>query len=506
MGYYDKNKNYTDEINRAVQNGQYVLAGELERQRNAKIDGEGLSYGKTNNYGSYLTRDYGEEILAGIRSGNTAAVKEAQKYRDEKTKLSGYAQYAGDDISRKAQGFTELSEILNQPFSYDNGKEQLEARKKELDALTKELRNYGKFEYNPESDPLYAALLAQYQKNGQRAMQDTLAQIAARTGGLASSYAATAGNQAYANHMSELGGRIPELAQLAYEMHSDEYNRKLQQAQMAQSLYESDLARYQNDRNFAYGQFADNRNMAYNRLGDIISGERYEDEREYNRDWAQKEWDYNTAMDERQWDYGVKQDEYAKALDKAQTLASAGDFSGFRALGYTDAEINTMKYAYAEEKRNSSKKSNSSGVKKTEKPVLTLAQVNEAIEDGKLTPNVLSAYEYYYGEAYEDNEDPSDEPEDKEGGMNYIAEDGKAVKGKRTTNMSDGSSAYLSANSSSGRNALGTVRANAGAMAKSGASAAEINSYIESVADKLTDADLNIIRKYLDEAFPDWDK
>lgn len=35
------------------------------------------------------------------------------------------------------------------------------------------------------------------------------------------------------------------------------------------------------------------------------------------------------------------------------------------------------------------------------KPVLTAAQVNEAIKNGNLAPNVLSAYEYYYGVPYE---------------------------------------------------------------------------------------------------------
>ncbi|MBQ8004461.1 MAG: hypothetical protein IJ299_05145, partial [Oscillospiraceae bacterium] len=94
-------------------------------------------------------------------------------------------------------------------FSYDGGKAQIDARNREIDEMMKGLRNYKEFSYNPETDPMYAALSAQYTRNGQRAMQDTTAQLAARTGGLASSYAATAGNQAYANYMSELGDRIP---------------------------------------------------------------------------------------------------------------------------------------------------------------------------------------------------------------------------------------------------------------------------------------------------------
>ena len=47
---YDKNTNYQEEINKAVANGDYASASRLEQLRNEKIDGEGLSYEKTNNY------------------------------------------------------------------------------------------------------------------------------------------------------------------------------------------------------------------------------------------------------------------------------------------------------------------------------------------------------------------------------------------------------------------------------------------------------------------------
>ena len=39
----------------------------------------------------------------------------------------------------------------------------------------------------------------------------------------------------------------------------------------------------------------------------------------------------------------------------------------------------------------------------TSKPVLTYAQTMDAVEHGTLTPNVLSAYEYYMGAPYQDD-------------------------------------------------------------------------------------------------------
>lgn len=40
---------------------------------------------------------------------------------------------------------------------------------------------------------------------------------------------------------------------------------------------------------------------------------------------------------------------YTRALEKAEILAGAGDFSGYRALGYSEAEIAAMEKAYSEE-------------------------------------------------------------------------------------------------------------------------------------------------------------
>ena len=68
---------------------------------------------------------------------------------------------------------------------------------------------------------------------------------------------------------------------------------------------------------------------------DQISDQRYQDETAYNREqdaWNREQYESET--------------EYNRALDRAQTLAQAGDFSGYRALGYSDAEIASLQNAY----------------------------------------------------------------------------------------------------------------------------------------------------------------
>ena len=59
-------------------------------------------------------------------------------------------------------------------------------------------------------------------------MQDVLAQISARTGGMASSYGTSASQQTFNNYMAELADKVPELYQMRYNMYLDELNQKRQ--------------------------------------------------------------------------------------------------------------------------------------------------------------------------------------------------------------------------------------------------------------------------------------
>ena len=52
---YDTEIDYKKQYDTAVANGDYVLAAAIEKVRNAKIDGEGLNFAKTNNYSSYAS-------------------------------------------------------------------------------------------------------------------------------------------------------------------------------------------------------------------------------------------------------------------------------------------------------------------------------------------------------------------------------------------------------------------------------------------------------------------
>lgn len=227
-------------------------------------------------------------------------------------------------------------------FSYEAAPTYTSRYQNQIDELTRQILNREAFSYDPEKDPTYQQYKESYTRSGERAMQDTLGQVSARTGGLASSYAGSAAQQTYDNYMGALADKIPELKQLAYSMYQDEGNTQRANLEMLVALEQGDyakyadlLAQYITDRSFDYGVHRDNisderynNEWNYSVGRDQIADKRYEDETAYNRETYKDETEYN------------------RALAKAQTLAAGGDFSGYKALGYTDQEIAGLKSAY----------------------------------------------------------------------------------------------------------------------------------------------------------------
>ena len=227
-------------------------------------------------------------------------------------------------------------------FSYGSAPSYTSRYQGQIDDLTAQILGREAFTYDPEKDPTYQQYKESYTRNGERAMQDTLGQVSARTGGLASSYASSAAQQTYDGYMSALADKIPELRQLAYSMYQDEGNEMRANLEMLMALEQGDYAKYTD----LLGQWNTDRNFDYGVHRDQISDNRYNNEWNYQvgrDDIADKRYEDETAWERSQY---TSEKEYNQALAKAQTLAAAGDFSGYKALGYTDAEIKNLKTAY----------------------------------------------------------------------------------------------------------------------------------------------------------------
>lgn len=101
------------------------------------------------------------------------------------------------------------------------------------EGIGKEYANMNYDTFKQGSD--YAGLKKTYVDSGQKAMKDTVGQVSARTGGMASSYAQTAGQQAYGNWMSRL-------EDAAYSMYGAKKDEKLNEYNLAKDAANTNKA------------------------------------------------------------------------------------------------------------------------------------------------------------------------------------------------------------------------------------------------------------------------
>lgn len=217
-----------------------------------------------------------------------------------------------------------------------------QALMKDYQELLQKVQNYDPFEYNAAEDPLYLQYADSYTRSGQRAMQDILGQLSARTGGYASSYAGAMAQQTYDQYMADLANKIPELRNLAYSMYVDDYNRNVDNYNRAYEQYTGAYNRYAQDRQFDYNMYVDDYNrwydsqkMAYDQYRDNVSDRQWNLTNSQNQNQTAKEWAYKLAQDEKseawkekEWNYGLEQDK------KAEQQAQAEKQENYRAQLY----------------------------------------------------------------------------------------------------------------------------------------------------------------------------
>lgn len=369
--YYDKNTDYQALIDRAAANGDYAAAARYEQQRNEKIATEGLGYGQTNKYAKYLNDDewtggsggynssknydYSSELRNLMDSGSSDA-DYMQRLLDERTlkaqSNSGLSHYADDDFSYQVRDYISgLRRRQNETDSYAEALSRYDNTDPiDLDSImaqigdaigpaptyssdwdkTKELlaqaaldMNYGDW---TESDQ-YKGLEDRYSRAGSLAMQDVLGQLSGRTGGLASSYAATVAGQQYNDYMAQLEN-------IARQMYDSERSSAIQNAQLAYDYADNDYQRYLND----LSKYSGDRSYAYQVLSDAIAQSNYE--REWRNTLAQQE--YQRQQQEKQ-DAQQRIDSFIAAGGSAASLSP----SLVSSSGYSSAELAALEKYYA---------------------------------------------------------------------------------------------------------------------------------------------------------------
>lgn len=217
---------------------------------------------------------------------------------------------------------------LNAQLAQKPGAYQSQWQTQLNDTMSK-IMNRDKFSYDVNGDALYQQYKDKYIQQGKMAMQDTMGQAAAMTGGYGNSYAASVGNQAYQASLQNLNDVIPELYQMAYDRYNQEGQDLLNQYGLLSDRentdygrhrdkvsdfyterdylagrYDSergfdyskytdkrdfDYSKYTNDRNFAYGQYSDDRNLAYTDYRNGVADQQWKD----NYDLALEQFNFN---------------------------------------------------------------------------------------------------------------------------------------------------------------------------------------------------------------------
>lgn len=380
----DPGYDYSDEIARYANAGDYATAARLEQERNAKIQGEGLNVATTNQYSKYLPKsgsgsgssggsgynpnvDYSDLIADAAAKGDYAAAYRYEQQRNAKIQKEGINAKQTHDYERynpatrytydptknadyqKASADAQKARDAIQ-HGYDPQQDaQYQMYSQQMNELYQKIMNGGKFEYDVSSDPLYQQYREQYMAQGKQAMRDTMGQAAALTGGYGNTYAQTAGDQAYGRYLERLNDVVPELYSAAYGRYRDEQNALAQQYQMAAGMadtaYQRGYQRSRDERSDALQEYEIAQQLAdqayqrdYQNWSTQMELGREDEINARNRYLAQEQQDYERGQTEQQnnWNKLV-------ALLAAGYTPTAADLA---AAGMTQQQADALRQQY----------------------------------------------------------------------------------------------------------------------------------------------------------------
>lgn len=178
--------------------------------------------------------------------------KVSNGYSNSKQVLSGVSDETADALYHLEKGYTPSDEVnaaqsvvasLNalKPGEYQSGFES------QLAALYDEINNREAFSYDPTTDATYQRYAALYTRQGRAAMEDTMGQTAALTGGYSSSYAQNAGQQAYHQYLQELSELVPQLEKNAWERYTQQGEAVMERYNIVKGQEATEYARWQDE-------------------------------------------------------------------------------------------------------------------------------------------------------------------------------------------------------------------------------------------------------------------
>lgn len=248
---FDDSVDYAALMDKAAAAGNNEKAAVLEKKRNAKIQSGGMDYETTNQYAQYLPKvdtpydtqtDYAALMEKAAASGDYTSAARYEKQRNAKIKGEGLDYETSDYYSKY---------LPENRYTYDPSKNDAYQRANDqATAIYDKIMNRGEFSYDVNKDKLYQQYRDLYAQMGRSAMEDTMGRAAALTGGYGSTYSQNAGQQAYNAYLQKLNEVVPELYNAAYNRYNQEGQNLMNLYTMARnnadSAYERDYNQWYN--------------------------------------------------------------------------------------------------------------------------------------------------------------------------------------------------------------------------------------------------------------------
>lgn len=247
------------------------------------------------------------------KSGDTAGMKKAND-RANAIRIQAGSYTAGSDGSKYNR--------VKRPYEENRPSKKTSAYEKEKDRIYNLIASYGDFKYDVKSDPLYKTYRDIYVSLGDDAYERALGENAMRTGGIASTSAVSAANQARNKYNSLLSEKALELYDKAYSKYEDSLERLYKRLDTADELddtqysrYRDDVKDYENDRDYYYKKDKEIADSLY---------KSYTDDTKLAYDISRDEEEDEMAMMEAQYkNKKLQEDAEAKRYQTAVNLAKA---------------------------------------------------------------------------------------------------------------------------------------------------------------------------------------
>lgn len=296
------------------------------------------------------TEAYNKAYAEGDKAGQQAAHDAAEKIRAKYDYSGGVdgSEYIklGTGASPAKADTSWLDKLGDSSYNYDQSG-QISAK---LDALL----NRTPFSYDAASDPLYQQYRKQYTREADRSAEDVLGKAAVMTGGMPSTAAVAASQQASDYQMSQMTDKIPELQQLAYSMYQDKLSGDRADLNTLIGLEDNNYNRWLADRNYLYQLARDQ--VGDQQAADALAYQKQQDKLNYD---YQKERDaIEDARYNAEWQYKLQQaaQQAARRNARVSTTPTGGgeaDYDGLfaaaQASGYPKSFIsnNYKKYGFS---------------------------------------------------------------------------------------------------------------------------------------------------------------